>query len=352
MLPRGEELVRRVPATAPHTSTPHTTARFCTVADAQHFVGLVGLVNSLRLQSHAEPISVLDLGLEPNQRDVLASECDMVAPPALSPRHPWLLEPLACAIRPADPVLYIDSDIIVTRPLHGLVLEAAEGHVCAFGDDSADRWFPEWEQIFGLRRPPRHQPYINAGFVAFSTAHVPNLLERWTTCCERLVTEPTYLDTGSLASPVALSSQDALNAVLMSEVDGGALAVGSATAFAQGPNDLAHTRVVDLERLQCQRDGRPVTMLHAWGSPKPWQSAAARTLRRSAYLHCLRRLVRADDVAVRAPMDSLPPWLHPGARGRISLWTLTQAPRVWRGARRHLRPTKAAPQHAPASRQD
>ena len=77
-------------------TSPPPPVGFFTIADATYFVGLVALVNSLRLQGHADPITVLDLGLQAEQREVLQAECDLVMPPHASQRHPWLMEPTAC----------------------------------------------------------------------------------------------------------------------------------------------------------------------------------------------------------------------------------------------------------------
>jgi hypothetical protein len=309
--------------------------RVFTLADASYFPGLVALVNSLRVHGHFEPITVVDLGLTPEQREVLRDECDLVAPPEHSPRHPWLLESRACMMREADVVVYVDADVIVTEPLDGVFRAARDGKVVAFSDVLATRRFDEWEEVFGLRAPVRRteQRYANAGFVAFSTVDIPELLPRWAELCEGLVGCETHLDTNSFESPVANSSQDALNALLMSEVAAERVVVRPRETVSQGPNEVTSTRVVDVSTVRCVRDGHRVALLHAWGSPKPWQAADRPTLRRSAYITCLRRLVSAGDVAIRAPDELLPPWLRAGARGRATLWYLTQARRPWRGTR-------------------
>jgi hypothetical protein len=305
--------------------------RLFTLADARHFPGLVALVNSMRVLGRREPLTVLDLGFDADQREALRGECDFVEPPDHSPRHPYLLEPRACMARDAEVVVYVDADVIITNDLVDIVQAARDGQVILYTDYASDRWFEEWQDIFGLRAPLRVQAYANAGFLAFSTVHFPNLLERWAECCEVLVGQPTHLDSKSFASPIAMSSQDALNAILMSEVPAEQVDIRPAASAAQGPGELTHTAVVDLERLRCTRDGRRMELLHAWGVPKPWEPSAHKTLRRSAYLRCLRRLLLGDDVAVKVAHETMVPWLHPGARGRWSYWYLTQARRPWRG---------------------
>ncbi len=51
---------------------------FYCVADDRYFLGAVGLINSLRLQGHAEPIYLLDCGLDPRQRELLAAHVEVV----------------------------------------------------------------------------------------------------------------------------------------------------------------------------------------------------------------------------------------------------------------------------------
>ena len=129
--------------------------RFFTLSDARYFPGLVALVNSLRLQGRTDPITVLDLGLHDVQREALRAECDLVVPPALTPRHPWLLEPQACMLREAETVVYVDADIIVTDSLDRVIDAARNGRICVYADVPPTRWFADWEHVFGLGGPPR-----------------------------------------------------------------------------------------------------------------------------------------------------------------------------------------------------
>ncbi len=65
------------------------TAFYC-VSDARFFLGAVGLINSLRVIGHDEPIFVLDCGLTDEQRGMLAAEATLV--PAPAERPPQLLK--------------------------------------------------------------------------------------------------------------------------------------------------------------------------------------------------------------------------------------------------------------------
>ena len=53
-------------------------AAFYCVADERYFLGAVGLVNSLRLVGHAEPIYLLDCGLTDAQRELLGRRGELV----------------------------------------------------------------------------------------------------------------------------------------------------------------------------------------------------------------------------------------------------------------------------------
>lgn len=312
----------------------HTTVgvRFFTIADSGYFLGLVALVNSLRLQAHHDPVTVLDLGLLPEQRAALGAQCEFVRPESGLARHPFFLEPYVCLLRPAQTVVYVDSDIIVTHSLDRILAAARRGKVCAFPDMNPERWFAQWQDIFGLAAPPRHQTYVNAGFLAFSTGHFPTLLQRWSEGCARIAGHPTHHKTRDLTRPTALTSQDALNAVLMSEVARDRIEIQPPRAAAQGPDELAATSVINRTTLACRFGDRPVVLLHAWGRHKPWALEEATKLRRTAYLICLRRLLVARDMPVRTSGNHAPRWLRPGFTGAATLRMLTALSRARRVA--------------------
>ena len=98
-------------------------AAFYCVADSRYFPGAVGLVNSLRLVGHREPILVLDTGLTDAQRALLEPQAEIVPSPSDAP--PWLLKTVAPLSRPAAVMVLLDADLVVTRPLTDLI-EARE----------------------------------------------------------------------------------------------------------------------------------------------------------------------------------------------------------------------------------
>jgi hypothetical protein len=294
--------------------------RFFTMADSENFIGLLALVGSLRLHGHNDPLTVLDLGFTADQRSVLEGLCDTVRVDGIAGRHPWFLASYPYRLHAEGIVVYIDSDVIVTSRLDHAFVAARRGMVCA-ASDPASRWFADWGPIFGLERPLRRQVYVSAAFVAFSTTQFPHLLRRWWECCDdlaqRLGSPPS-----DRTNPVALPDQDALNALLMSEVPAGSIELLPQNAAAQGPRELAQTSVVDLRRLECRHAGQQTMLLHAYGRPKPWQSNAWRNLRRTAYVRCLRRLLNRSDARVCLDDRTLPVWLRPDARGAVTLHLL------------------------------
>jgi hypothetical protein len=70
-----------------------TDAAFYCMSSEVYFLGAVGLVNSLRLTGHTEPIYLLDCGLEPAHRALLEPHVTVVDAPRVEP--PYLLRTVA-----------------------------------------------------------------------------------------------------------------------------------------------------------------------------------------------------------------------------------------------------------------
>lgn len=291
--------------------------RVFAVGDADYFIGIVALVNSLRITGNDMPVTLLDLGFTPAQRTVLASHCELADAPR--DRHPHLTKMIAPMRSEVDVVILLDADVLVTGSLEPLIADAQAGLISAPGDPAIDRFHREWPEIFGLRAPIRHQPYVNAGVVALSRLHFPNLLERWSETCARVADRPTLDDVPS-SDPVWLPDQDALNALLMSEVPSGSLAVRSDMMTGQ---DLHDSRFTDLSRLACERDGRPVRFLHMLGSPKPWQQRARWEFRSNTFVTGLRRALSGSDLEIVVPPAELAVWLRNGWAGAAARGLLT-----------------------------
>ena len=291
-----------------------TEATFYTIADAGFFPGLVALLNSLRLTGNAGELVVLDRGLTPRQRALLEEHVTLAELPAALAGRPMLLKAYPHLLEAAGIVVIVDSDMIVTRPLAEITSLAADGRICAFPDPPPHRgrWFAEWEQELGLRAPLRRRKYLNAGFVALSADHWPQLLGRWWELCDRVPREQHF---GRFEQPFWAGDQDVLNAILSSEVPEEALAELPEEGEAY-PDDLLETVVVDERTLRCALRGRALTILHYSLGPKAWERKALVRLRDDAYVRLLPRLLFGDDVAVRLEPESVPLWLRPGGRAR------------------------------------
>jgi hypothetical protein len=293
-------------------------ARLSTLSDSAFFVGTVALLNSLRLTGNESEFVVLDCGLTEAERAALeAGGAILIASPDRE-RHPWFLKPYAATLRRGTVEVLIDSDMIVTSSLAPLIELAGAGAICVFPDHESDvdRWFPEWHELFGLRAPLRREPYVNSGFVAFSSAHWPQLAERWHELCSRIPALSTRL-----ADPTAFAQpdQDALNALLMSEIPGSAV-------HRLPPYEWNLRRVVveDATSLTCVADGKLQPLLHAASSPKVWQSGGwTRVGANAAYMRLLPRLLLDPGLTVRLSSHDVPPWVRHGVRARILVGAAT-----------------------------
>lgn len=291
-------------------------ATYCTVADSAFFPGVVALLNSLRLTGADGRFVVLDLGLTADQRSVLEEHAEVVDVSETLAANPLLYKPFPARLELDGVVVVIDSDMIVTKPLDDVVRAAELGRICLFSDESQDdRWFPEWSEAFGLQAPLRREPYLNSGCVALSTDRWPGLLQRWWQACSVIPAEGTRARGASWDQPFWDGDQDALNAVLMSEVP-----EGTVLLQAQHVTDvMTRVRVEDAGSLACSDRGQPVRLLHHTGSPKPWQPRAWMRVQRNPYVQLLPRLLFADDLAVRLSPDDVPVWLRPGLLGAVVL---------------------------------
>jgi hypothetical protein len=289
---------------------------FYTVTDERFFLGTIGMLNSLRLMGNERRVVVLDCGLTKRQRDVLDPECELLLLPDSQATNPQLLKPFANLMRPKGTVVILDSDIIVTRPLDSVLKAARNGQVCVCADPDSERWFAEWEQLFELRCPPRHQRYVSSGFVVFSVEHWPDLLPRWWNSCQRIRSCPTsfYEEPDS---PTACADQDALNAILMSEWPEEALAIQPRETQPSMEELSWRVRLFDLDTLSCSLHDRPVTLIHPAVKTKPFQRQWWMDQGQSIYPALLRRLLVGGDVRVQVARDDVPIWLQSGLCGGL-----------------------------------
>lgn len=242
--------------------TNHTDVTFYTISDERFFPGTVALLNSLRLTGNGAPLVVLDVGLSDTQRARLEQHATVVSLPAESPKQPTLFKAFPSFFDPRGVVVIIDSDMMVVRSLQDVIGRAAGGRICVFPDPNAGRWFSSWETSFELKAPLRRQTYVNAGFVAFSMEHWPDLLARFWELCGQ-TGWPLRSPTGEAFSrfdmedqPLWAGDQDALNALLMSEIPPDALGL------------LPTTQEVYPDKLMRHEGRRPrvACMQSGWGA--------------------------------------------------------------------------------------
>jgi hypothetical protein len=285
------------------TSRQPSTAFYC-VCDSRYFLGAAAMLNSLRLLGHAEPIFLLDCGLTPRQRELLAPHATLVPAPREAP--PWLLKTVAPLRHPAEVMVLIDADIIATRSLRELIDAAATPRVVAFENDR-DRFVPEWGELLDLG-PVRRQPYVSSGLVFMGRPLGEGILRLMGELQDRVDFDRTFWRRNVPDYPFRFADQDVLNAILATRLDRERLGVL--------PNRLAPNppfrglRVVDEATLRCaHRDGTEPYALHNFYR-KPWLVRS----RSNPYSRLLTRLLLGDDVAIRVDPGDLPARLRAGPR--------------------------------------
>ncbi|HYU59175.1 MAG TPA: hypothetical protein VEK39_00305 [Solirubrobacterales bacterium] len=282
-------------------------AAFYCVADQRYFLGAVGLVNSLRLVGHDEPIFLLDCGLTVEQRELLAPHLTLVDAPADAP--PTLLKTIAPLRHPAETVALIDTDLIVTRRLTELLERASEGRVVAFRNDM-DRFVAEWGAVLDLGSV-RRQPYVAFAFVCMDRSLASVVLGLIEDRQGRIDFDRSTWGRHDPDYPLLYADQDVLNAILASRVEADRV-VALDDRLAPVP-PFRGLRVVDEGSLRCAyEDGTEPYVVHHF-VVKPWLEPT----HHGVYSRLLRRLLIGDDVTIRVPPDRIPLRLRRGARAFV-----------------------------------
>lgn len=229
--PEGRLVVRRSPLFFLRRVTGDVTPERCsarlggadhelayyTIANASFFLGTVALLNSLRRVGERAPLVVVDCGLTAAQRQRLSTAATVV--PRQGNLHPLLQKATGPLVRPAEIMVYIDADILVTRPLDHLVDEARAGQIVGFEDSgNPGRFFDAWSSL-GLGEA-RRRTYVNGGFFALSLDTAREFLP---VLCElQLAVDiaSTHVGGGSPSHPLYFLDQDLLNAMYCTRFDG------------------------------------------------------------------------------------------------------------------------------------
>jgi hypothetical protein len=287
--------------------SPAVGEAFYCVSDRRHFVGVVALLNSLRLVGHEQTFYLVDAGLTAEQRQALQEHVKLI--PAPQNACEILLTPFAPLRHPAEVAVLLDADIMVVRPLTELLELAGYGRLVVFQNNppNDNRFFPEWQAALKLGRL-RRQAYFNCGLVVLP--HSANrLLRQWNEGLSQVEVEQTWHGRGDLSEPFYFGDQDVLNAVAAATLEPSELAMLEHRLAPHPPfNGL---RLLDPQRLTCEYADhtQPFVLHHVLA--KPWLKPTPDTV----YSRLLRRLLLEPDVTLRLDPGDLPLRLR---RGRLA----------------------------------
>ena len=278
-------------------------AAFYCMSSRIYFLGAVGMINSLRLVGHREPIFLLDCGLTPEQRELLQPHVTLV--PAPGGTKPFLLKTIAPLEHPAEVMVLIDADMIVTRSLSGLIARASCGFVIGI-ENNMDRFVPDWGDLLGLG-PIRRRRYLSSGLVFLGGSPGQKVLRLMDDRLRRVEYQRGYLARNEPDYPLLYLDQDVLNAILSTRMESDRV-VGLEARSALLP-PFRGLRVVDEERVRCvYDDGTEPYVVHQLLPQKPWLEP----IYDGVYSRLLRRSLAGSDVAIRVPRREIPIRLRTG----------------------------------------
>jgi hypothetical protein len=266
---------------------------FYTATDARHFVGAVGLVNSLRLAGHDQPIVVTDIGMTEPQRRAMEAAAEILD--GEDTAHGVLAKPFGPLTHPAEVMVVLDADVLVLRPLDSLIDDARDGKLVFFENDDPTRFFAEWSAI---GTPLRRLPYVIAGHYLGPGPELIDLLSRQVAFQDELDHGATHFGGGDESAPYYFADQDILNAMLMTVV--------APEIQVRIDRELSpawpFTDVVHRGGLECvTRDGRVPLLLHHI-LRKPWLAS----LPPNPYVDVLRYVLHHPEAPIALEPEMLP----------------------------------------------
>ncbi len=283
-------------------------AGFYCVSSAEYFLGAAGMINSLRAAGHAEPVYVLDYGLTADQRRQLEPNATVVPAPSSAP--PMMLKTVAPLAHPAEVMVLIDADMIVTRSLSGLIDEAAGGRVIA-PRLPLDRHFPEWGELLGLG-PTSPRPYVTSGLLFLGGSPGREVLRLMDECGPRVDMDRSFLGDGGPEYPFHYADQDLLNAILCTRVEPDRLEALEARLVATIPFE-GIDEIGDGSLRCAYDDGTEPYVIHHVLDAKPWRERTPDGL----YSRLLRQALLGPGAAVRVPREQIPLRLRTGALAAV-----------------------------------
>jgi hypothetical protein len=284
-------------------------AAFYCVCDERYFLGAVGMINSLRLLGHEEPVYVLDCGLSAEQRRLLGSEATIVEADTDTP--PWLLKSVAPLRHPAAVMVLIDADLIAVRNLAPVIDRAAAGEVVAFRND-VDRFVPEWGELLDLGEV-RRRPYLSSALVAMPRSPGEEILRLMESRAERVDFARTFWRANAPDYPFLYADQDVLNAILASRIEPEGIAALDHRLAATTPFGGLE-RADELSLRSRYPDGTEPYVVHAILPSKPWLEP----MYHGVYSQLLMRLLTGPGVAITVPPRQLPVRFRKGTLGHLA----------------------------------
>jgi hypothetical protein len=282
------------------------TGFYC-VATEEHFVGLVALLNSLRLTGNDAPLFVTDCGLTALQRERLTPHVVLVDVP--DQRAPHLAKWAAPLQHPAEVSVLLDVDIIVTRSLDPLVT-VAQDRPLVFADPLWHRFDENWGSLLDLG-PIRRGTYFNSGAVALPARRTAELLPIVAAAQRCIDTDRTWLAGGAPGYPFFFGDQDVWNAVFAARLAPNELLVFEQRLAAHPP--FSRLRLHDEQTLDCRYpDGAVPFLLHHVGR-KPWLAQT----RPNIYGRLLPRLLLGEDLTLQLDPGEVPWRLREHAAGDV-----------------------------------
>jgi hypothetical protein len=281
---------------------------FYCVSNARYFPGVAATINSLRLLGHSEPILLLDCGLTEAQRRLLDNEVELHD---AAEGSPYLMKHVLPLRHPAEAMLVIDADVIITQSLEPLFAQAGPTKLAGFADALPDRSYSAWSDLLGFL-PPGRQSYVNAGTFVVGWELGATLMENIRLGLQRVdLSKSMYGTEPTPQYPLYFLDQDVLNAYIVSHVPAEDVHVMEHRLAPHPP--FPNLELRNEQNLQCiYPDGvEPFVLHHA--REKPWLSAVQPTV----YSKLLRRLLLDDDVRIRVPPTMLPLRMRRGALAMI-----------------------------------
>ncbi len=281
-----------------------SAAAFYCVADERYFLGAVAMINSLRLLGHSEQVHLLDCGLRPEQREILGGHVTLLENRERTP--PWLAKTIAPLEHPAEVMILIDADMIVTRPLVELIERAGSDRVVVFENDT-DRFVSDWGELLDLG-PARRRPYVSSGLILLSGRSGKTVLALLDEHQRSVDVERTFARAADADYPFLYPEQDVLNAILSTSIPEEQI-VSLANRLAPNP-PYEGLRIVDEALLRCRHpDGVEPFVLHQFVR-KPWLEP----MYHGIYSRLMARLLLGGDVAIKLSPQSVPRRMRNGAR--------------------------------------